>query len=135
MDKFLDKTIYKKAKEIADKTYKKNSAYKSMFLISKYQELGGRINPQAKKNSGTERWNKEKWKNLTPYIIGNVKKIKDAPACGNKGKNQGKLPSICRPTVKKSKDTPTLAQKYTKEQMKKALALKKKGQRIFWDKL
>jgi hypothetical protein len=135
MKKFLDKKIYDKAKEIADKTYKKHSAYKSMFLISKYEELGGRINPEAKKKSGTEKWNKEVWKNLTPLATGNIKKIKDLPACGMKGKKQGKLPSICRPTKKIDSKTPTLAQEYTKGQIKKALEIKKKGKTINWKEL
>lgn len=135
MKKFLDKKIYEKAQEIADKTYKKNSAYKSMFTISKYQELGGRINPKAKKKSGTEKWNKEIWKNLTPLATGNIKNIKDLPACGMKGKKQGKLPSICRPTKKIDSKTPTLAQQYSKAQIKKALEIKKKGKTIKWKEL
>jgi len=137
MKKFLDQKIYEKAKEIADKTYKKHSAYKSMFLLSKYEELGGRINKEAKKKSGTERWNKEAWKNLTPFATGEIKKIKDLTACGERTKKQikSKLPSICRPTKKINNKTPTLAQEYTKSQIKKALEIKKKGKTINWKEL
>ena len=135
MNKFLDKSIYNKAKKKADEVYKKHSAYKSMYLLETYKKLGGRINQKVKKNSGTEKWNKEEWKNLTPYILGKVKSIKDAPACGERHKLQVKNPSICRHTKKVSKDTPTLAQEYNKAQIRKALEIKKKGKRIFWNKL
>ena len=39
----MDKTstAYKKAKSLADKTYEKHSAYKSMFISKKYKEFGG----------------------------------------------------------------------------------------------
>ena len=41
--KFLDEEIYKKAKKKADETYKRNSAYKSMFLVKVYKDMGGRF--------------------------------------------------------------------------------------------
>lgn len=136
MDKFINKDIYKKAKAKADKIYKKHSAYKSLATIDFYKEMGGKINQKAKKKGmGVEKWLKEDWRNLTPYAIGNVKKLSDAPKCGNKGKKQGKNPSICRPLKKIDSKTPVLATKYTKAQMKKALELKKQGKRIIWDKL
>lgn len=129
---YLDKEIYKRAKKIIDNQYKKHSAYKSMQLVKKYKDLGGRISGKAK--GGTTRWNEEKWKNLTPYAIGNVKDIKKSPACGVKGK-QGNNKSICRPTVKVSSKTPKLAQAYTKSQIKKAQTIKNNGKRINWSKL
>jgi hypothetical protein len=130
--KFLNIDIYKKAKKIADEKHKKHSAYKSMFLIKTYKDLGGKINEPAK--SGTKKWLKEKWVNLTPVVTGKVKSVKDAPKCGVKGKSQ-KAPSVCRPTVKVDKKTPQLAQKYSKSQLKKALETKKKGGVINWKKL
>lgn len=135
MDKFLDKNIYDKAKKIADDKYKKNSAYKSMYMIEKYKELGGKINPKAEKKSGTKIWLKEKWKNLTPLALGLETKINNLPACGAKHPKQGKNPSICRPTVKINKETPVLAQSYTLNEIKIALKKKKKGKRIFWSEL
>ena len=135
MDKFLDKNIYDKAKKIADAKYKKNSAYKSMYMIEKYKELGGKINPKAEKKSGTKIWLKEKWKNLTPLALGLETKINNLPVCGAKHPKQGKNPSICRPTVKITKDTPVLAQSYTLNEIKIALKKKKKGKRIDWSEL
>ena len=38
VDKFPNKKIYEKAKKIADEKYKKNSAYKSMYLMEKYED-------------------------------------------------------------------------------------------------
>tara|TARA_Y100001973_G_C5166266_1_gene316329 strand:+ start:334 stop:741 length:408 start_codon:yes stop_codon:yes gene_type:complete len=133
-DKFLDKKKYNKAKKIADDTHKKNSAYKSLFLLKTYKDLGGKINQKSEKKSGTTVWLKEKWKNLSGVVAGKTK-LKDAPACGNRDKNQGKNKTICRPTVKVNKETVKLAQNYSKEQLKKAQKIKNKGDRINWKKL
>ena len=38
-----DSSEYKKAKKIADETYSRPSAYKSMFISRKYKELGGKF--------------------------------------------------------------------------------------------
>ena len=43
-----DKKLYEQAKEIADKTYKKSSAYKSGFIVKKYKELGGTYGGEQK---------------------------------------------------------------------------------------
>lgn len=40
-DNVKNPSLYKKAKAIADKTYKRNSAYKNMFLVKTYKDLGG----------------------------------------------------------------------------------------------
>tara|TARA_R100000655_G_scaffold25868_1_gene53373 strand:- start:9242 stop:9646 length:405 start_codon:yes stop_codon:yes gene_type:complete len=132
-DKFLDKSKYKKAQKLADEKYgKKNSAYKSMYLVETYEKLGGKIKSDGKDR--LQKWRDEKWKNLTGVALGKTK-LKDAPACGNKDKNQGKNPTICRPTKKVNKKTTSLASEFTVKQMKKALDIKKKGKRINWSKL
>lgn len=134
MSKFLDKEIYNRAKKMADKKYEKNSAYKSMYMMEQYDKLGGRINTKLKK-SGTDKWLKEKWKNATALAMGLESKINKLPVCGNKHPKQKNNPSICRPTKKINKTTPTLLQEFNKKQIKKALEMKKKGMRIMWDKL
>lgn len=131
-DKFVNKKLYEKAKKITNKKYDKPSAYKSMYLVEKYQELGGKIT--EKKTSNLKKWRDEKWKNLTGVALGKTK-LKDAPPCGNKDKNQGKNPTICRPTKKVNKTTTSLANQFNKTQLKKALDIKKKGKRINWKKL
>tara|TARA_R100001198_G_C5215475_1_gene199362 strand:- start:881 stop:1279 length:399 start_codon:yes stop_codon:yes gene_type:complete len=130
-DKFTDKLIYNKAKKIADKKYDKPSAYKSMFLVEKYEELGGKI--KGKNKGNLQKWRKEGWVNLSGVALGKTK-LKDAPMCGIKDPNQGKNPSICRPTKNVNKTT-SLAQEFSKTQLKKALDIKKKGNRINWKKL
>jgi hypothetical protein len=57
--------------------------------------------------------------------------------CGKRGKKQEalKLPTVCRPSKKKSEATPSLASNFNETQIKKAIELKKKGQRINWKTL
>ena len=47
-DNIIDKSKYRKAKKKADETYKKPSAYKSMFIQKVYKELGGRYKGKKK---------------------------------------------------------------------------------------
>jgi len=133
-NKFLDKDIYNKAKKLADKKYEKHSAYKSMYLVEEYERLGGKKNTKLKK-SGTATWTKESWVNLTPIAMGIETKIKNLTACGTKHPKQKTNPTICRPTKKVNKNTTSLAQSFTKSQIKKALEIKKKGLRINWKEL
>jgi hypothetical protein len=103
----------------------KHSAYKSMVLAKegKTKRMDGNL----------EKWIDEKWRNLTPLILGDNKFYE----CGKKSEEQIKknLPSICRPTVKIDKETPNLANNYNKKQLKEAVQIKKKGKIIKWDKL
>jgi hypothetical protein len=143
MDKYLDRSIYEKAKKEVYSDYKKPSAYRSMALVKKYQSLGGRLRnagalvKPSKTKGTTQTWLKEKWKNLTPYATNEIKKINDLPVCGTRTKKQikEKLPSICRPTKKVNSKTVKLAQDYTKKQIKKALKIKVNRKRIDWSEL
>jgi len=131
--KFKNPRLYIKTKKVGRKEYKKHSAYRSMAIIKKYKELGGKIEG-TKKTGSTGRWLNEKWKNLTPVAMG-LTSINDAPKCGTKHPKQGKNKSICRPTVNKGKKTPKLAQAYSKAEIKKAQKLKNLGLRVEWQKL
>jgi len=104
----------------------KPSAYRSMIL-------GSKDGKQTPKSSDLLRWTKEEWRNLTPVLLGDNKFY----PCGTKSKEQISkgLPSVCRPTVKISKETPTLARNYDKKDIAKAVSIKKKGQTIKWTKL
>ena len=104
----------------------KPSAYRSMSLAKegKTKERDGNL----------KRWINEKWVNLTPVALGIVS-LRNAPACGDSSKNPRGQKSVCRPTVKVSKQTPVLAQTYTKKQIKKAIDIKNNGGRIIWSKL
>jgi hypothetical protein len=76
---------YKKAKHIADKKYKKPSAYKSGYISKLYKQFGGKY--KSTKKRGLKTWfNKEKWIDIEQFIIHN--KIKP---CG-----YSKIP-LCRP--------------------------------------
>jgi len=59
----LNKELYKKAKRIADETYKKASAYKSGFIIKKYKELGGKYADDGKEKK-LKRWFSEEWRDI-----------------------------------------------------------------------
>tara|TARA_B100001094_G_scaffold325836_1_gene380861 strand:- start:2121 stop:2519 length:399 start_codon:yes stop_codon:yes gene_type:complete len=132
MVEYLDKKLYNKVKKIADEKYKKHSAYKSMYIIEKYEEMGGKL--KGKRKNNLNNWTRERWVNLSGVALGKTK-LKDAPECGIKDKNQGKNPSICRPSVKVNRDTPKLAQNFSKSQLKKAVNIKKKGKIIKWNDL
>jgi hypothetical protein len=94
--------LYEKAKQIADKTYSKPSAYKSGFIVKKYKELGGTYSGK-KEDKGIGRWFKEDWKD-----IGN----KEYP--------------VYRPTKRVSKDTPLTPDEIDPSNLKKQIALKQK---------
>ncbi len=94
--------LYEKAKQIADKTYSKPSAYKSGFIVQKYKQLGGTYSGK-KENKGIGRWFKEEWKDV--------------------GKK--KYP-VYRPTKRVSKDTPLTPDEIDPANLKKQIALKQK---------
>lgn len=133
-ENIINKTLYKNVKQDIINRYPKHSAYRSMLINKTYKEKGGKYKEIKGEKKETSIWLKEKWLNLTPYVEGIVKTVKDSPKCGNKHPKQ-KGPSICRPSVKVNSNTPKLAQDFTKEQIKKAYNIKKKGKRIDWDKL
>ena len=105
----------------------KPSAYRSMLM----GKLGiSKTTPQKEKE--LIRWKDEKWQNLTPKTMGDNAFYE----CGRKGKEQGGLPSVCRPSIKiNEKTSKPLAKELSKEQIKKAIEIKKKGGRINWQKL
>lgn len=130
-DKYLNKKLHNEIKKKADKIFEGNSAYKSMYINKEYIKAGGKVKSDKKDNLTI--WRKEKWVNIAPYVEGltnNIKKFE----CGERAdKQKGK--SICRPSVKVNKDTPKLAQNFTKKELKKAYNIKQKNKRIQWENL
>tara|TARA_R100000773_G_C4219654_1_gene118268 strand:- start:2612 stop:3022 length:411 start_codon:yes stop_codon:yes gene_type:complete len=128
-DNVLNPAIYRRAKKIADETYKRNSAYKSMFLVSKYKELGGKYKG-VKSVKGVKRWNEEKWIQVLPFLESG-KKI----ACGF-----GEGGKSCRPTKRIDSETPLTINQLIKKHGKKKLmqlAMRKKNNmslRVDWEK-
>lgn len=111
-DKIVNKELYKSIRDIYFKINKVNSAYRSLQLIKLYKKFGGKINEEKEKKSGLNRWLKEKWIEVIPYLING-----DIIECGNK-----KSPYIaCRPLKRINKNTPItineLIQKHGKEKV------------------
>lgn len=130
MDKALDKELYKKAKQIADRTFKeKTSAYKSMFIVKKYEEMGGRFRGKQTRKLG--KWRDEKWIQVVPFLDKGL-----VIECGS-----GADKKSCRPTLKKYATTPLtineLIKLHGKEKLLKFAKRKKKemSKRADWKKL
>lgn len=131
MDNIVDKDIYTRAKRIADDTYKRHSAYKSMYIQKVYKDLGGRY--KGKKNTkGVTRWNKEEWIQVIPFLS-QGKKI----ACGEDNKKT----KVCRPMKRVDSKTPITLPELLKLHSKKdllSLARKKNkdmDKRVYWKTL
>ena len=128
-DNIVNKTLYLKAIEIANNTYKRHSAYKSMFIQTTYKKLGGKYYGK-KKIDGVERWNKEEWIQVLPYLLEN-KKV----ACGSGSNKKG-----CRPYKRVDKNTPKTIKELIKihgrDKLIKLAKLKQKNMdiRINWEK-
>jgi hypothetical protein len=119
----IDKDLYKEAKKIADETYKRHSAWKSMFLVREYKRLGGEYKATKKnvkkEKDRTKLWREEEWIQILPYLEKEKKKL----TCG---KADGK-PNACRPLrrVKDGDDNITLGEIIKKFGRKKVKALTK----------
>jgi hypothetical protein len=95
-------TLYAKAKEIANETYKKPSAYKSGFIVRKYKELGGAYKDDSQPKN-LQRWFSEKW-----IDVGN----KEYP--------------VYRPTKRVSKKTPLTVREIAPSNLREQIILKQK---------
>jgi len=96
----INKDLYEYVKRYADKIYKHNSAYKSMYIQKLYKRLGGTY-----KDDGSERklkrWMDEKW-----VDIGN----REYP--------------VYRPTIKISESTPLLVNEIDKKDLRNKIEQK-----------
>lgn len=95
-----NKKLYNEVKILADNIYKKNSAYKSGYIVKKYKELGGTYSNdnQPKK---LNQWYNEKWGDI-----------------GNENY------PVYRPTIKVNKNTPLTINEINKSNLKKQIKLK-----------
>jgi len=109
-DNVLDPKLYKQAQKKANETYKRHSAYKSMFLVKPYKDLGGKYSTE-KKMGKLERWRKEKWVSVKDYLDGKIIE------CGSSKINN----NACRPTKKLDKNTPITIQELIKKHGKTKL--------------
>jgi hypothetical protein len=97
----LDKKLYKKAKQMADKIYNKSSAYKSGYIVKSYEKMGGKFRDNGPKK--LKQWFEEEWKDI-----------------GNK------VYPVYRPTKRISQTTPLLVSEIEPHNLTKQIALKQK---------
>lgn len=121
-DNVLNPDLYRKAKQEADEKFKeKTSAYKSMDIVKRYKQLGGKYKGKKKEDEGTTRWSKgEQWIQVIPFVTKNQK-----IECGRDDE-----PKACRPLKKATEDTPLTIKEVIKRHGKKKvveLARKKKN--------
>ncbi len=125
----VNPALYRQARKIADKTYKRAGAYKNMFLVRKYKELGGTYKGQ--KTNKLKNWREEKWVSVEDFLNGNKIECGDS----NIGNN------ACRPTIRINANTPITIQevikKFGKQKVVDIVKLKVKNldRRINWEKL
>lgn len=127
----LNPRLYKKAKKIADDTYKKPGLFKSAFIVKKYKELGGKYSgKKPDKGTGITRWLKgEEWIKVLPFVK-EGKKIKCGSGSGD--------PHACRPSIRVNAKTPITIQEVIKKHGKKKIIElaeiknKNKNARINW---
>jgi hypothetical protein len=92
-----NKELYECVKEYADKIYKKNSAYKSGFIVKTYKRLGGTFTDDNKEKK-LKRWYNEHW-----IDVGH----KDYP--------------VYRPTIRINKETPLTIDEIDKNDLRKKI--------------
>ena len=107
-----NKELYEKIKKKLYEEMPKHSAYRSSILVKRYKEAGGTYIGKKNKNSGLIRWHKESWKNQRG------------------GEGYKKKGDVYRPTKRVNSKTPTTFSELSKEDIKKAMAEKKKTGRV-----
>ena len=91
-ENILDPELYREALSRADESYKSHSAYKSMFVVRTYKNLGGEYKKPTKTQPKTEKtnvWREEEWIQITPYL-----NDKEKIPCG---RTKERKPNACRP--------------------------------------
>jgi len=132
-ENILNKELYTKAEQMADKVYKRHSLYKSAYIQKKYKELGGKYKDSKPSNkTGINRWLKgEKWVEVKPYLLNN-----EIVICGTSNR-KGKA---CRPLNRVNDKTPITLPELIKLHGKKKLLIlvnkkiKNMNGRINWKK-
>jgi hypothetical protein len=125
-----NKDLYLNAKNQADNVYKRHSAYKSAYIHKLYKKLGGKYKYSNNKPNLLNRWFKEEWIQVEPYIKENKKII-----CGDDNKEN----KACRPFLRIDKYTPLtlneLIDKLGKDDILKKAMIKNNNMdvRINWE--
>ncbi len=87
-----------------------------------------------RRDGGLVRWLREKWVNLTPLAEGLVENVAQSPACGSRHPRQ-RSKTVCRPSVRVSHKTPSLASSFSRAQVARAVRIKDRGGTVHWKKL
>jgi hypothetical protein len=113
----VDKELYERIKQMANKVFKSPTGiYRSAWISKMYVRAGGEYTSK-KKNSEFDKWISEVWIDLNnPIKQGN--KIIGYNKCGSKN-TQNDLYPLCRPSVRIDEDTPMIYQDIDKETIKK----------------
>jgi hypothetical protein len=119
MSEPLDKGLYQKAKEMANKTYGSHtSAFRSMAISRNYMKMGGKYS--GRKSSKLESWRREGWIDLNqPNGKGGYF------PCGHKNTQNNKYP-LCRPSKTINSETPRKYQDISESSIRKANIEKQK---------
>lgn len=106
-DNVLDPVLYRKAYREITKTYgSTTSAYRSMAIVKRYKELGGKYTGRKKSSTkGTTRWLKERWIQVVPFVTSGK-----VVACGASDRRK----HACRPLKRVSKKTPVTVSEVVK---------------------
>lgn len=130
-DNVVDKNLYKRVKKEASKKFDApTSAYRSMWIVSRYKQLGGTYRGSKTKSKGTSKWLRENWVQVEPYLKSG-KKIQ----CG-----RNKNTKACRPLNRVDNSTPITINELKKiHNTEKLISLCKKKQkdmngRLNWKK-
>lgn len=118
----LNPKLYLEVKKEIIKQYPKHGAYRSMMIVKKYKEKGGKYSGVKEKNKTTTTdWRAEEWINVYAYL----KEGKKVP-CGDKSYINK---SACRPLKRINDKTPeTIGELVKKHGKKKILeAIEKKN--------
>lgn len=114
--------LYLKVKEEAKKKFKSwPSVYGSSWLVREYKKRGGTYRGE-RSLGGLPRWFQEEWINVC--------KLPREVACGRPKGPLGqwkKTYPYCRPKIRVSPQTPVIAGKLTKAQIRRRCAQKKKN--------
>ena len=110
-----NKKLYDQVKKEADvKFVAPTSVYKSAWIVREYKKRNGTFADTTPKDNseGLLRWFSEKWVDLN----------RPGEACGRKNNknNKNNIYPLCRPTIKVSNNTPTLAQNIDAKTIKSA---------------
>jgi hypothetical protein len=118
----LNKSLYKRVKQMADSRFKsKTGIYKSSWIVKEYKRLGGKYSGKkpSVKSPGLKRWYKEKWVDLNRPIENSKGKTIGYKSCGRSSANKGKYP-LCRPSRKVTRGTPKTYKQLSKTSLNRA---------------